>query len=375
MIIAVNTRLLLSSHLEGIGYFIKEVFLRLADQHPEHRFYFLFDRPYPTTITFPSNVVPVVLSPPARHPLLWKYWYDVKVTLALRKIKADVFVSPDGFASLTTSVPQCVVVHDLGFLHHPGAYKKSHVQFLKLFTPRFVRKAAVVATVSQFSKKDLIEKYSTPGQKVDVVYSAVKPLFKPLPFEERFSVKDQYTSGREYFIYTGALQPRKNLIHLLKAFSLFKKRQKSDWKLVLAGRLAWKNEEFLTSLKSYKYKDDVVLTGYVAEEELAKLVGSAYALVYPSLFEGFGVPVLEAMCCGVPPLTSQATSMQEIAGDAALYFDPAEPSSIADQLMRIYKDESLRSEIIQKGAAVVAQYSWDRTAALLWESITKAVKA
>lgn len=358
--------------LEGYGYFAKEIFSLLARQHPQHQFYFLFDRPYDPQYVFSDNVTPLVVPPPARHPLLWKFWYDVKVPLALQKIKADVFVSPDGFCSLTTRVPQCMVVHDLGFLHHPGAYKKSHERYFKRNLPKFLRKAKAVATVSQFSKDDIVKTYKVAPSKIDVVYSAVKGAFRPIPYDEQDAVKEKWTGGREYFIYVGAIQPRKNLVNLLKAFSGFKKRLQSGMKLVLAGRLAWKNDEFLGLLNTYKYKDDVVLTGYLEEEELARLVASSYALVYPSLFEGFGVPVLEGMQCGVPVLTSAGTSMQEIGEDAALYFNPNDPTDIADKLMRIYKDETLRSQLIQKGKDVAARYSWERTAGLLWEAIEKA---
>lgn len=374
MNIVVNTRFLLGDGLEGYGYFTREVFSRIVRSHPEHQFYFLFDRPYVPEHLFAPNVHPVIVSPPARHPLLWKFWYDVKVPLALRRLKADLFVSPDGYCSLTTKVPQCMVVHDLGFLHHPATYRKSHVGYYKRNLPHFVKKAASIATVSQFSKQDIINQYKIPGEKIDVVYSAAKDVFRPVDFEERQRVKEQYTGVREYFIYTGAIHPRKNLINLLKAFSQFKKRQKASWKLVLAGRLAWKNDEFLSLLKTYKYREDVVLTGYLPEEELVRLVGSAYALVYPSLFEGFGVPVLEAMQCGVPPLTSRGTSMEEIGGEAALYFNPEDPADMADKLMLIYKDEHLRSQLIQKGPAQVAQYSWDRTAKMMWEAMMKAAR-
>lgn len=371
MIIAVNTRFLIQGRLEGMGYFVKEVFSRIAQQHPEHQFYFFFDRPHPPEFVFSKNVTPLVLSPPARHPLLWKYWFDVKVPLTLRKIKADVFVSTDGFASLTTRVPQCLILHDLGFLHHPHFYQKSHLLFLNRFTPAFVKKSKRIATVSQFSRADIMAQYPTDSHKIDVVYSAAKSIFHPLSVTEKTAAKEKYTGGTEYFIYAGAIQPRKNLVNLLKAFSLFKKRQRSNWKLVLAGRLAWKNDAFLELLKTYKYRQDVVLTGYIEEAELVSLMGAAYALVYPSFFEGFGVPVLEAMKCEVPALTSKDTSMQEIAGEAALYFDPADPSSIAEQLMRIYKDESLRHQLIEKGKKVADSFNWQRTADLVWNSILK----
>lgn len=373
MIIAVNTRFLLKDALEGYGYFTREVFRILTQKYPQHQFYFLFDRPYAGEFVFSENVHPLVVSPPARHPVLWKYWYDIKIPLALKKIKADVFVSPDGFCSLSTKVPQCLVVHDLGFLHQPEAYKKNHYRFYKYYTSAFLKKARRIATVSAFSKNDIVKEYKLPPQKIDVVYSAAKEIFYPIAFEEQALIKEKYTGGKEFFLCIGAIQPRKNLVNLLKAFSIFKRRQKSEMKLVLAGRLAWKNGDFLQLLSTYKYKDDVVLTHYLEEKELAQLTASAYALVYPSLFEGFGVPVLEAMKSRVPMLTSAATSMQEIAEDAALYFNPKDHEDVADKLMLIYKDENLRSRLIEKGKAVAEKYSWQRTADLLWESILKAV--
>ena len=372
MRIAVNTRFLLEGQLEGFGYFTKEVLALLTRQHPEHQFHFFFDRPFSRGFLFSPNVTGHVLSPPARHPLLWKYWFDVKVALQLKKLKADVFLSPDGQCSLTTAVPQCLVLHDLGFLHYPEGYQPSHRAYYKRYTPKFIRKAKTIATVSEFTKADLVQQYKVSAEKISVVYNGVKEIFRPTTFGEQTAVKEKYTGGAEFFLYTGAIQPRKNLINLLKAFSIFKRRMQSSLKLVLAGRLAWKNEEFLALLKTYKYKDDVVLTGYLEEAELAGLMAAAYAFVYPSHFEGFGVPVAEAMRCGVPVLTSKDSAMEEISEGAALYFDPSNVDDIAYKLMFIYKHEGERSALVQKGKEVAAKYTWQRTADLLWESLAKA---
>lgn len=374
MIVAVNTRFLLSDMLEGYGYFTREVLQELTKTHPEHQFHFFFDRPFSNDFLFSPNVTGHVLQPAARHPLLWKYWFDVNVALRLKRIKAHVFLSPDGQCSLTTSVPQCLVVHDLGFLHYPEGYQKSHLAYYKQFTPKFIRKAATVATVSQFSKDDIIDKYNVPQEKISVVYNGVKEIFGPTSFEEQMAVKDHYTGGSEYFLYAGAIQPRKNIINLLKAFSIFKRRMQSSFKLVLAGRLAWKNEEFLDLLKTYKYRNDVVHTDYMEERELARLMAAAYAFVYPSHFEGFGVPVAEAMRSEVPVLTSKDSAMQEISGEAALYFDPDNVDDIAYKLMFIYKQEGERRNLIEKGKAIAAQYTWRRTAAALWACVENAAK-
>lgn len=371
MVIAVNTRFLLNDHLEGYGYFIQETFKRITAKYPEHQFIFIFDRPYDERFVFGPNVKAIVTGPQARHPLLWKYWYDIKIPAILRKYKADVFVSCDGFCSIRTKVPQCLVVHDLAFLHYPFFNKRSHVSFLKRNTPKFLKKAAVIATVSEFSKKDILDNYKIEADKIDIVFSAAKKIFHPLSDDVKRTIKEKYTDGKEYFVYAGAIHPRKNLLNLLKAFSVFKKRMQTNRKLVLAGRLAWKYESFTEDLKRYKYRDDVVMTGYISEEELAKIIGSAYGLIYPSLFEGFGVPVLEAMQCNVPVITSKNSSMQEIAKDAALYADPEDHADISEKMMLLYKDEELGKDLIEKGKEIAKDYSWDRTAELLWKSILR----
>jgi glycosyltransferase involved in cell wall biosynthesis len=372
MTIAVNTRFLVKEYLEGNGYFLQETFSRLVKDHPEHLFIFIFDQPYDERFVFEKNVTPVVIGPAARHPLLWKYWYDIKIPVVLRKYKADVFVSCDGFCSLRTKVPQCLVVHDLAFLHYPSFYKKSQGLFYKKYTPRFLAKAESIATVSAFSKNDILKQYKVADDKIDIVLSAAKECFIPIDDEEKIAIKNKYTEGREYFVYTGAIHPRKNLMNLLKAFSVFKKRQKTNMKLMLVGRLAWKYESFMVSLKSYKYRNDVVMTGYVAEDELVKITGAAYGMIYPSLLEGFGVPVLEAMQCKVPVITSVNSAMQEIAKDAALYINPASHTDMADKMMLLYKDENFRNELIQKGSETVKEYTWESTAIKLWQSILKA---
>jgi glycosyltransferase involved in cell wall biosynthesis len=371
MRIAVNTRFLLNDYLEGYGYFIHETLSRITRANPDHEFLFLFDRSYDQRFLYAENVKPLVVGPPARHPLLWKLWYDFRVPAVLKKYKADLFLSCDGFCSLNTAVPQCLVLHDLAFLHFPGFTSRSHLLYHKRYVHKFLQKARTIATVSEFSKKDIIANYPVDPSKIRVIYSGVKEIFQPLGYEQRQPVMEKYTGGKAYFIYTGAIHPRKNLFNLLKAFSLFKKRLQSNMKLVIAGRLAWNYEHFTESLKTYKYRDDVILTGYVDEKELALLTASAYAMVYPSLLEGFGVPVLEAMQAGVPVISSLGTAMEETGGDAALYADPHSYEDIGEKMMLIYKDENFRKQLIQKGLDRSRLYGWDKTARLLWELILK----
>ncbi len=372
MRIAVNTRFLLSEYRDGYGYFLSEIFARIVRNHPEHEFIFIFDRPYDPKFVFSNNVKAIVVGPPARHPLLWNLWYNWRIPVVLKKYQADVFVSCDSYCSLRTKTPQMLVLHDLSFLHFPEFLIPAHRRFLRSNTPAFARKATVLATVSEFSKNDIVNNYGIKAADIAVINNAARAGFAPLGATEAAAVREQHTDGRQFFLYAGAIHPRKNLTNLLKAFSIFKKKQNSNFKLVIAGRLAWKYEKFVESLRSYKYRNDVILLGYVPDETLFQLMGAAYALVYPSYWEGFGVPVLEAMQSGTPVITSVNSSMEEIAGDAALYADPSSHEEIAEKMQLLYKDENLRARLIEKGIFRARDFSWDDAAAKCWSLILKA---
>ena len=375
MKIVVDTKILQKDCQEGYCLFLCEVLKRVVQKYSDHEFIFVFDRPYDVTFLFNKNVTAIVAGPSANNPLLWKLWYDVKIPALLRKHNADIFVSTDGIGSLTAKTPQCIVVHDLSFLYYPSFIKKTELFFYKRYFKKFLQKANSIITVSDFLKTVVSNQHVVEEEKLIVVDGAVKEIFSPLNEDEKEKIKNKYTDGKNYFIYAGDIHPQKNLINLLKAFSGFKKRQKSNWKLVLTGKLNKDYKSFGESIKTYKYRDEVViLTGQLEEKEKAGLIGSAYAFIYPSLKEGFSLAVLEAMNCHIPILTSPHSAMQEIACDAALYADPADHKDIADKMMLLYKDESLRNSLIEKGKQIAAQYSWDKTVDLFWQSILKAIK-
>lgn len=176
------------------------------------------------------------------------------------------------------------------------------------------------------------------------------------------------------FYLWGAFILGKNLLNLLKAFSLFKKWQKSNMKLLVAGRMAWQYEDLLEKIKTYKYREDLVLLGALEEAQLTRITASAYALVYPSFFEGFGMPIVEAMQSGVPVIASNTSSMPELGSDAALYADPNDPDAMAKQMLLLYKDEKLRNFQIEKGLDRAQDFNWDKTAQGVWENILAMAK-
>ena len=374
MRIAVNTRFLLPGKLEGIGWFTYETLKRITQQHPEHEFYFLFDRPFDSQFVFGSNVYPVVVPPPARHPLLWYLWFEWMLPAQLKKIKPDIFLSTDGYLSLKLKVPQVIVMHDLAFEHFPDHVATSAKKFYQYYSPRYAVKAKRIATVSDFTRQDIVQRYHISAEKIDVVYNGSNETFRPLSDEEKKVVKGKFTYGENYFIYAGAIQPRKNVANLFRAFDVFKNQSGSNIKLVIAGRRAWQTEEAMQVFEKMQFKNDVVFTGHLERSELSKLMGAATALTYVSLFEGFGIPIVEAMNANVPVITSNVSSMPEVAGEAALLVDPTNVSSIAGAMRSIATDEGLRQKLIEVGKIQCSKFSWQQSADKLWSCLMKAVE-
>jgi len=371
MLIAVNTRMLLRNKMEGIGYFSYETLKRMVERHTDHRFIFLFDRPYAQEFVFGDHVTPVVTFPPARHPLLWYWWFEYSVPAVLKRYRPDVFLSPDGYLSLKNSTPSLAVIHDINFEHYPHDLPFAFRTYYKHYFPRFAKKADRIATVSEFSKKDLSVHYGISGDKIDVVYNGANEHFRPVNEEQAAATRKQLTGGHPYFLFVSSLHKRKNITNLLRAFDRFKKRNDTAMRFVLAGSKRWWTQEMETAYRSMEHRDAVIFTGRVSEEQLVAYTAAAYAAVYVSNFEGFGIPIVEAMQCRVPVITSNISAMPEIAGGAALLADPFSVDSIEEAMRRMAKDEALRNNLAAAGERRARDFGWDKTAGLLWESIMK----
>ena len=239
MKIAVNTRLLLKNKLEGIGWFSYETLKRITTQHKEHQFYFIFDRKFDESFIFSDNITPVVIPPQARHPLLYYLWFEKSIPRLLNKLQPDLFFSPDGYLSLSTPVKSMNVFHDLNFEHYPDDLPYPERTFYRHYFPQYARKAHRIATVSEFSKLDIIRQYKVDPDKIDVVYNGVNERYGPIPDSEKVLVRLKYTEGHPYFVFIGALHPRKNLTNLFKAFDLFRKDTGIGMKLMIIGQKKW----------------------------------------------------------------------------------------------------------------------------------------
>lgn len=366
MKIAVNTRLLLKDKLEGIGWVAYECLRRMVISHPEVEFHFIFDREPDPKFIFADNVKPVVLFPPARHPFLYIAFFEFAVTRYLRKIKADLYLSPDGYLSLRSKVKQIAVFHDLNFEHFPQDFPKIHLWHYKKFFPKYAKKADKIITVSEFSKKDICECYGINPDKIEVAYNGANEIFSPVSEDVKKEIQNKYTEGNPYFMFVGSLHPRKNLARLFTSFDLFKKRNNNDIKLVIVGSKRWWTEPIKNAYEAMTHKDDVIFTGRLSAEDLHLVTASALASVYVSYFEGFGIPIVEGFKCDTTVITSNVTSMPEVANDAALLVDPFKEESIADAMEKIL-DEEVRNDLIEKGRIRRQDFSWDKAAEIWWK--------
>lgn len=369
MRIAVNTRFLMSNKLEGMGWFTHETLKRWVEWHPEHEFIFIFDRPFSEEFIFADNVTGVQAFPPARHPLLFYCWYEWAIPSVLKKHKADVFVSPDGFLSLSTKVPTLMVLHDIAWKHFEKHVSYTTKKYYQYYVPKFVHAASRIATVSEYSKQDIADAFEVSTTKIDVVYNGSHHNYQPLSEEAQTKIRAEHSDGQAYFLYVGSIHPRKNVPNLLRAFDAFKKQTKSPLKLLFAGRVMWQGGPVGELLETLTSKADIVFLDYVPNDLLPKIVASAFALTYVSLFEGFGIPILEAMYCDVPSITSNCSSMPEVAGDAGLLVDPNSVDSICAQMVDLWESPSLRQSLVEKGRIQRQQFSWDLTAKRLWDSL------
>jgi len=367
--IAVNTRLLLGHRLEGIGRFAYEVLSRMAQRNPDIRFSFFFDRKYDPAMIFGDNVTPYVLPPQARHPVLWHSWFHAVLPLKMRQIKPDLFFSPEFYLTGAKNIPQIPVFHDIAYEHYPKDIAAFASWHCRTFSPKYAHKAAHLLTVSDFSKQDIVNQYGIDPAKISVVYNGASDRFQPISEAEKNTFRQKYAQGAPYFHFVGTIQPRKNIENLLRAFDAFKQRLDSPVKLMLVGRKGWQYAGAMEVYEAMVHREDVIFTGYVPDQDLSGIYAASEALCYVPYFEGFGIPILEAMHSETAVICSHAASMPEVAGDAALMVDPYAPSQIADAMEKMWTQGAVREELIKKGQQQRMKFSWDQTYELVWKTI------
>jgi glycosyltransferase involved in cell wall biosynthesis len=286
-------------------------------------------------------------------------WEQLIQPWTLSRIKADLAHGPLLVAPMLAPCPAVVTIHDLSFIRYPQLFRPANRLYLTTMTRLSARRARRFIAVSAHTASESVKLLGIPKSRIDVVYHGVDPSFRPLPVEQVESFRRKMNLPQRYVLCVGTLEPRKNHTRLVEAFARLCLR---DTKLVLAGGKGWLYDELFAKVKVLGMSDHIIFAGYVGNEDLPLWYNAATAFAYPSLYEGFGMPILEAQACGTPVMTSTASSLPEAAGDGALMVDADDVTAIAAGLERILTDEPLRGNLRERGLAHASQFTWAQTA-------------
>ncbi len=310
-----------------------------------------------------EKVHSVVTAVPTVHPVLRIAWEQTGFPWSAGRHDVDLVHGTVNVVPLLARIPSVVTVHDLSFLRLPGMFPAAKSRYLKLAVAQSVRRATHVIAVSAGTRADVVELLGIPEGKVTVVHSGVSPAFRPLAAAtiERFRVS--HFGGRPYILHVGTLQPRKNIDVLIRAYAGLRRELQLPHMLVLVGARGWMFEDLFDLVRSEGLSEHVFFAGYVRWEDLPLWYNSSDLFAYPSAYEGFGFPLLEAMACGVPVVASSVPTSVEVVGDAGLTVSPGSQEALQMALTRVLEDSTLRAELVERGLARAATFTWERTAA------------
>lgn len=349
----------------GIGNYVLNLMRGLRRVAPEDEFLMLGRDQNLTLLAEavrPGQTIPTGISHES-HPLgdLWEHFWLPRV---LRQRGTQVMHGPavlmplarDGFASVAT-------IHDLVAFLHPETIPPKYALYMKWLLRRVVRRAERLISVSQSTKDDLVRVLGVDPDKVTVAHLAASPTFRPVRDPAALdAVRRRYGIHKPFFYHVGNVEPRKNLVRLVRAYLELRPRLAGRAQLVISGQKGWLTGPLFKDLAGLNLADDVIFTGFVPQADLPLLMSAARAFVFPSLYEGFGLPALEAMSCGTPLVTSNISSLPEIVGPAALLVEPAEVGDIAQAMWRLFTDDDLHARLSELGLRQAAEFSWDACA-------------
>lgn len=346
-------------------WFAFEVITRLAKKHPDKEFVWI--TPYSLQKdSFQFDTIPhFPLSEKPPSSFSFTRNHDRKLFTLLKDQKADALLSLQATLSNRIPCPFCLVVQHPVPASAPG-------RKIRRFSKE-LESAGSIATISEFEKEKLSSLYAIPMEEITVIQRGIQEDFHPFEWDERELIKSEYTDGHEYFIYPGEMLGKQLTINLLKAFSILKKRLRSNMVLLLAGDINKNFEDFPELLGTYYFRADVKWIKKITLKERMRLIGGAYALICPPSADDFRPEILEAFTCRVPVLASDDALTRETGEEAILYFNPLNIENTGDVFCEIYKDEDIRSRLIAMGEVQAKKYSWDKTITLLWSALDGAM--
>jgi len=370
MTIAIN----LSNFIPVAGNdFFHSFFVNLAASKPEHQFIFITNDALAGQLNDTTNIVRIISSPKIHNPIFWKIWLDYTLPNIVRKYKTDLIIHTGTVCSLRTQLPQFLFICDLSFSMFPAFFKKQQQRFLKKNMPTFLDNAAGIVTASDFLTRELIDRFAVDANKISRFQITPADDYEPANWYEKDLIKSRYTEDKEFFLFTGEIHPRNNLVNLLKAFTFFKNRQKSNMQLIILSQSVADDDPFLEIFNTYKYRKEVKILLDLPLAESAKITAAAYAFIYPTLYDSMPVFALQAMQCDVPVVTSNVGAMEEMTDNASLKTDPENFEDIAQKMMLIFKDETLRNKLVENGQPIIAQMRANKQNEQWWQIIEQSM--
>ena len=358
----------------GIGRYARELIRALARGDRANQYVLFVPRDAQDDLLqfdWPSNFS--IRRAPLTERYLAALWHRARVPLPIEWFVGNVAVlySPDFILPPTRARRKIVTVHDLSYVRVPECFPAPLLNYLNRAVPPSVARADLILADAASTQRDLIDAYRVPREKIKVLYSGVDARFGPEVAEESQARVRALTNNQPYLLAVGTLQPRKNYVRLIEAFAKILNSQLSisNLQLVIAGGRGWMCDDVFAAVERLNVRDRVLFPDFVSDDDLPALYAGATLFIYPSLYEGFGLPIAEAMACGAPVVTSDASSLPEVAGDAAVYFDPRDTDAIVDAMRRALMDAALRTALRAKGFVQVKKFSWERAARELQQAL------
>lgn len=352
-------------HKAGLGRYAQDLTAALLAVDTRNTYAAFFNEPQTAQVAPPLDRLPRLTV--ARTTKPWRM--SVLLSHLLRRSQDSVAPGMDIFHATDHLLPRFVGVrtvftlHDLAFQACPETHTRLNRTFLRVGMPLFLRAADAIIAVSQWTKSDAVRLYGIPEENITVIAEGVHPRFQPPQSGAVAAVRAKYGLPQRAVLYVGTIEPRKNLNVLLDAFAILRRHpENADLRLVMVGKKGWLYEPFFAHLRELGLDNEVIFPGFVADDDLPALYGAASVFVYPSLFEGFGLPVLEAMACGAPVVCSNASSLPEVAGDAALMVAPHDTAGLAAAMQRVLSDAELRDRLSALGLAQARRFTWEEAA-------------
>jgi len=356
----------------GVGNYTAELLTALIDRDDERRYALLANRALNGTA--PRGTLGQI---GGRFPNR-SAWMQFMLPRDLAALQPDVCHFTNSIAPLLAPCPIVITLHDMSLFAYGRLHPLKSRLAVRSIIPVVARRAAAIITVSQHAKREIVAVLQVSPEKVHVIYEAAAPQYRVITAAAELErVRQRYHLQQPFVLYVGTIEPRKNLTRLVQAFAQAHRRN-PEFELILVGQLGWQYESLLKAIEEAQLGSAVRRLGYVPNEDLPALYNLARLLAFPSLYEGFGLPIIEAMACGTPVLTSQGTALAEVAGEAALLIDPLEVAAMVEGLMCLLNTAPLRDELRERGLQRAAEFSWTRTAAetvKVYEAVTGAVSA